>query len=302
MKLNKTNLIVSQIEHDSVIRAARSLVKDFGFSVTWLLPDETGRISEEQVSAAILPETGLCSVMYVNNELGTVNPVSKIGALCHEHGVLFHTDVTQALSAYPIDVGYLNCDFLSASAHKIHGPMGVGLLYAKDTSLLTPQIYGGEDQELGLRGGTENVPGIAGFASAVSALDLWRVSWQQDIRAVRERFLQALEYALKSKGIPDSMVYTVDPAHTVPNILSLRFPGIDSETMMAMLSQVGVCVSSGSACRAHSSDPSLVLLSLGLSADEARSTLRVSFSHFNTQDEAAVAAFRFADVASMLLQ
>ena len=164
-RIGRTHVLVSAVEHDSVLRAAESLIKD-GFDVEYIPVLGNGTVPSAAVERALRADTGLVSVMYVNNETGVENPVGDIGSICLKHGVLFHTDCVQAAGCHPIDTTSIGCDFLSISAHKIHGPKGTGALYAKDSSILSPLIYGGHDQEFGLRGGTENVAGIVGFGRA----------------------------------------------------------------------------------------------------------------------------------------
>lgn len=164
-RIGRTHILVSAVEHDSVLRAAESLIKE-GFDVGYIPVQEDGSVSLTVLEGMLRPDTGLVSVMYVNNETGAVNPVCDIGSLCMKHGVLFHTDCVQAAGCHIINAVEIGCDFLSVSSHKIHGPKGVGALYVKDTTTITPLIYGGSEQEYGLRGGTENVAGIVGFGKA----------------------------------------------------------------------------------------------------------------------------------------
>lgn len=164
-RIGRTHVLVSAVEHDSVLRAAESLTKE-GFDVGYIPVQGDGSVSLTTLEGLLRPDTGLVSVMYVNNETGTVNPVCDIGSLCMKHGVLFHTDCVQAAGCHPINVVEIGCDFLSVSSHKIHGPKGVGALYVKDMATVAPLIHGGSEQEFGLRGGTENVAGIVGFGRA----------------------------------------------------------------------------------------------------------------------------------------
>lgn len=298
-KVGKTHILVSSVEHDSVLRASESLTKH-GFRVDFLPVSNDCRVSPTVVEAAIRQDTGLVSVMYVNNETGAINPIEDIAAICLKRGILFHTDCVQAAGCYPLDVVKIGCDFLTISSHKIHGPKGMGALFAKDKSLLTPLVYGGHSQEFGLRGGTENVPGIVGFGKACEIVS--RDIHEDVIKTstLKQCFYMTLLDKLKGSRNEDCVHINGASAQTPGKIISLRIDGVDGETMILMLDGRGICISAGSACRSHEADPSHVLLAMGLSEEDARSTLRISFSKYNTVDEATMAADAIANCIAIL--
>lgn len=304
-------MIVSAIEHDSVLRAAESLIED-GFYITYIKPDADGKVRARDIEDAIRPETGLVSVMYVNNEVGSVNDIKEIGDVCRVHGVLFHTDCVQAAGQYPIDVDRNCIDFATISSHKIHGPKGVGAIYIRYTNFLDPNgapiqpiieplIHGGHEQEYGYRGGTENVPGIVGLGQAA---ELAVANMKEDMTEVsifKQRFYMAIRDSLKELGESDSCIHingrsVIEPGKT----LNFRFDGVDAETLLLTLDAKGICVSAGSACRSREAVPSHVLTAMGLSEDEARSSIRVSFSRYNQTDEVLLAGDTIARCAIAL--
>ena len=297
--IGKTHILVSAVEHDSVLRAAESLIKD-GFHVEYIPVSSECRVSPAVIEGALRADTGLVSVMFANNETGAINPIEDIGTICMKRGILFHTDCVQAAGCYPIDVVKIGCDFLSVSSHKIHGCKGIGALYAKDKSKLTPIVYGGSEQEFGLRGGTENVAGIVGFGKAC---EISSKSLHEDtvwVSTLKQRFFMALNEALKDTG-DESCVHVNGMSILTPGkTINLRMDGVDGETLLLMLDGKGVCVSAGSACRSHEAEPSHVLSAMGLSKDEARSSIRISFSKKNTADEAVRAAQILAGCISAL--
>lgn len=297
--VGKTHILVSAVEHDSVLRAAESLIKD-GFHVEYIPVSSECRVSPAVIEDALRADTGLVSVMFANNETGAINPIEDIGTICMKRGILFHTDCVQAAGCYPIDVVKIGCDFLSVSSHKIHGCKGIGALYAKDKSKLTPIVYGGSEQEFGLRGGTENVAGIVGFGKAC---EISSKSLHEDtvwVSTLKQRFFMALNEALKDTG-DESCVHVNGMSILTPGkTINLRMDGVDGETLLLMLDGKGVCVSAGSACRSHEAEPSHVLSAMGLSKDEARSSIRISFSKKNTADEAVRAAQILAGCISAL--
>lgn len=295
----KKHLIVSAIEHDSVLRVAESLTKD-GFYITYIKPGSDGHISPKLVEAAIQEDTGLVSVMFVNNETGAVNDINEIGRICRQHEVMFHTDCVQAAGQYELSVHKNDVDFASVSSHKIHGPKGIGALYVREKNFL-PLVCGGADQEFGLRGGTENVPGIVGFGVAANAVienmhdDLISVSM------LKQHFYMALIDSFRHLNLPTDCVHVnghpvIDPGKT----LNIRFDDIDAQTLLLMLDANGVYVSAGSACRSHESEPSHVLTAMDLSPAEARSSIRVSFSKYNKVDEVVWAAQSVASCVAAL--
>lgn len=290
----KTHLIVSAIEHDSVLRAAEALTID-GFHITYIKPNPDGRVSPKAVEAAIREGTGLISIMFVNNETGAVNDINEIGRICRQNEILFHTDYVQAAGQYPLAVNKNDVDFASVSSHKIHGPKGVGALFVREKHLL-PLICGGAEQEFGLRGGTENVAGIVGFGKAA---ELAVANMHSDMIAVsvmKQKFYMILTEILRKLGCRAECVHVngipvIEPGKT----LNLRFDGIDAQTLLLMLDSKGICVSAGSACHSHEAEPSHVLVAMGLTPDEARSSIRVSFSKYNTTEEVTKAARVIAD-------
>lgn len=295
----KKHLVVSAIEHDSVLKAAQALTQ-YGFTITYLYPESGGVIPPGCVEDAIQKDTGFCSVMYANNETGASNNIRAIGEICKAHSVLFHTDCVQAAGQYPLLMDDDLVDFASVSSHKIHGPKGVGALYAKE-KVFSPLVHGGASQEFGLRGGTENVAGIVGFGQACEDVVENLQSDIEEILRIKQRFYTALLQNLETNGCDKA---TVHVNGLLPDaygkVLNLRIDGVDGETLLLMLDSNGICASAGSACRSHESKPSHVLTAMGLTADEARSSVRVSFSKYNTLDEADKAAEIFANCIASL--
>lgn len=225
------------------------------------------------------------AIMFVNNEIGSVNPVSDIAKICDEKGISLHVDCVQALGSIPVDVNAIGCASASFSSHKIHGPKGVGALYIKDSDGYEPLIYGGSEQEFGLRGGTENVAGIVGFGEACRIVKEGINDSIGYTVALKNAFLDTIRSELKERGVFDVMHINGDLDNCVPKVLSLRFDGVDAQTLVLMADTRGVCISAGSACRAHDNEPSPALLAIGLTEEQARSTVRVSFSTCNTAAE-----------------
>lgn len=290
---DRTAVLVSKIEHDSVLKAARALCIKDGFHLYTVGPDEFGVVNAYSVVQQLRErKVGLVSVMAANNETGVENTVSWICDICHDDGALFHTDMVQEAGCAPLRVTEQGVDFATISSHKIHGPKGVGAIYGKDLSLLSPLICGGADQEFGFRGGTENVAGIVGFGKAceVSSREL-----AANTAAMKELWLLFLN-TLKGK-LKIGKDFTVNGlgACTTRKAISVLFPGVDAQSLILMLDALGICVSAGSACRSHESTPSHVLTAMGLSAEDAHSTIRVSFSELNTPEEVAFAANKIAD-------
>ena len=287
--LGKKHIVVSAIEHDSVLRAAEMLTKD-EFYITYVQPNEKGVVTADAVEAAIREDTGLVSVMYVNNETGAVNNIHAIGQICKIHSVIFHTDCVQAAGQFPIDVDADYIDFASISSHKLYGPKGVGALYVRDKSF-SPLISGGAEQEFGLRGGTENVYGIVGFGKAC---ELAKENLRENniqLSILKQKFYTQLMNELQELGIGrESVRVNGRPVIESGKTLNLCFSGVDAETMLLMLNTKGVYVSAGSACSSHEAKPSHVLLAMGLTPEEARSSLRFSFSKYNTDNEIECAA------------
>lgn len=272
----KKHLISTRFEHHAVLHTLEKLKKQ-GFDVTLLEVHGDGLVRPEEVRAALRPDTALVSVMYANNEIGTIQPIREIGAICREAGVLFHTDAVQAAGHLPIDVKEQNIDLLSLSGHKFHGPKGVGLLYARRGIRLANVIEGGA-QERGKRGGTENLPGIVGMAAAFDEACENMEANAAHMTALRDRLIAGLT------ALPATRL-NGDPVRRLPGNVNLSFEGIEGESLLLMLDQMGVCASSGSACTSGSLDPSHVLLALGLPHEIAHGSLRLSLSEYNTGEE-----------------
>lgn len=289
----KKHIIVSSVEHDSVLKAAESLTKR-GFYITYLPVCEGGSVKTDTLKSAITEDTGLVSVMYANNETGAINLIEDIGCLCRRNNILFHTDCVQAAGFLTIDVEQIGCDFATASAHKLYGPKGVGCIYIRNPDKCSPMISGGTGQEHGLRGGTENVPGIVGFGEAADFAQYVLVDTQEMLWNHRIKFWEII-----SKALGDTVHLNgqwLEPS----KILNIRIDGVDSDTLVLMLDSAGVCISAGSACRSHSLEPSRVLLAMGLSDDEARNSVRISFSSMNTDQDIVNAAECFVNCVNTL--
>lgn len=271
------HIITTKIEHHAVLNTCAFLEK-LGYEVTYLDVDETGRISLSALEQAIRPSTILISVMTANNEIGTIQPVAAIGAIAKSYGILFHTDAVQAYGHIPIAVQEAGIDLLSASAHKFHGPKGTGFLYIRNGVRLEPLIHGGA-QERSQRAGTHNVAGIVGMAKASQIAFANREIKEEKIKKLRDYFI---------KRILAEIPYTIvngDIKHRLANNVNICFPFLEGESLLIMLDQKGICVSSGSACTSGSLAPSHVLLALGLSEKMAKSALRFTLSEKNTWEE-----------------
>ncbi len=276
LRKGKKHIISTKFEHHAVLHTLQALEKE-GFEVTLLDIPPDGVVTAEQVRQAIRPDTALVSVMFANNEIGTIQPIADIAAVCHEAGVLFHTDAVQAAGHLPIDVGALGVDMLSISAHKFHGPKGVGVLYARRGVALTNVIYGGA-QERGRRAGTENLPGIVGAAAAFDEACARMEENAKKVTALRDRLIRGLT------AIPHT-VLNGDAARRLPGNVNVCFEGIEGESLLLMLDAKGIAASSGSACTSGSLDPSHVLLALGRPHEVAHGSLRLSLSHYNTDTD-----------------
>lgn len=265
------HIITTRIEHHAILHTCEYLEKR-GFEVTYLDVDGQGFVNPEALEAAIRPDTILISVMAANNEIGTIQPLKQIGELAKAHGILFHTDAVQAFGHIPLNVEEMNIDLLSATAHKLNGPKGVGLLYVRKTVQLFSFIHGGA-QERGKRAGTQNVPGIVGFAKAAE------LAWKQmDERMAYESRLRNHLIERVLKEIPDSSLNgSID--HRLPNNANFVFEGVDGTSLLILLEQKGICGSAGSACSSGSVDPSHVLLAIGVPKELARGSLRLTLSH-----------------------
>ena len=276
-KKGKKHIVSTAFEHHAVLHTLNKLEKE-GFEVTLLDVHENGIVLPEEVEAAIREDTCLVSVMYANNEIGTIQPIADIGAICRKKGVLFHTDAVQAVGHLPIDVAAENIDLLSASGHKFHGPKGVGFLYARKGVLLTNLIEGGA-QERGKRAGTENTPGIVAMAAALKERIGNMEEEQAKVSALRDRLIEGIS------RIPHSAL-NGDRIRRLPGNVSFCFEGIEGESLRLLLDQKGICASSGSACTSGSLDPSHVLLAIGRVHDVAHGSLRLTLNEANTPEEA----------------
>jgi cysteine desulfurase len=262
------HLITSAIEHHAVLESMTYLEKH-GYEVTWLPVDGGGLVDPEVVRRAIRPDTILVSIMHANNEVGTIQPVSEIGKITRESGVLFHTDAVQTAGKLALDVNELGADMLSMSGHKFYGPKGVGLMYMRKRTRISPFFHGG-GQENGRRAGTHNTPGIVGIAKALELATARMVTDASREAALRDRLWAGLEANV------EAIYLNGDPVRRLPNNLNVRLDGIEGESMILMLDMEGICVSSGSACTTGSLEPSHVLLALGIPAEQAHGSLRVT--------------------------
>lgn len=272
----KKHIISTAFEHHAILHTLKKLEKE-GFEVTLLDVHENGMVSAQQVADAIREDTCLVSVMYANNEIGSIQPIAEIGAVCKEKGVIFHTDAVQAVGHVHINVKEENIDMLSLSAHKFHGPKGVGLLYARKGVRLTNIIEGGA-QERGKRAGTENIPGIVGMVAALKEANANIDANAEKVSALRDRLIDGLE------KIPHSAL-NGDRTKRLPGNVSFCFEGIEGESLLLLLDAKGICASSGSACTSGSLDPSHVLLAIGRPHEVAHGSLRLTLSEENTQEE-----------------
>ena len=275
-KNGKKHIISTAIEHHAVLHMLKKLETE-GFEVELLPVNEEGSLSPGQVEDAIREDTCLVSIMYANNEIGTILPITEIGRICQKRGVLFHTDAVQAAGHLPISVKEQGIDMLSLSAHKFHGPKGVGVLYARKGIVLSSVIEGGA-QERGKRAGTENVPAIVGMAAAFEECCEHMTEDAVRISAMRDRLIQGL------KQIPHAIL-NGSAQNRLPGNVNFCFEGVDGESLLILLDAKGICASSGSACASGSLEPSHVLLAIGRSPKLARGALRISLSNNNTEEE-----------------
>ena len=272
----KRHLISTPIEHHAVLHTLEALKKE-GFEVTLLPVYENGVVRLEDLKSAIREDTCLVTVMYANNEIGSVQPISEIGALCHEKGVLFHTDAVQAAGHLPIDVAAQHIDMLSLSGHKFHAPKGVGALYCRKGIPIQPFIQGG-GQERGKRAGTEALPSIMAMAAALEESCAHLEENRKKVEYLRDKLIAGLS------KIPFARL-TGDAANRLPGLVSFCFEGIEGESLLLRLDLAGICASSGSACTSGSLDPSHVLLAIGLPHEIAHGSLRLSLCESNTEEE-----------------
>lgn len=275
-KKGKKHIISTAFEHHAVLHTLKKLEK-YGFEVQLLDVGNVGTVTAEQVEAAIRPDTCLVTVMYANNEIGSIMPIKQIGAVCRAKGVLFHTDAVQAAGHLPINVKEQNIDMLSLSAHKFHGPKGTGVLYARTGVVLSNIIEGGA-QERGKRAGTENLPAIAGMAVALDDACAHMNKNAAKVTAMRDKLIEGLS------KIPHSAL-NGDPVKRLPGNVSFCFEGVEGESLLLLLDQKGISASSGSACTSGSLDPSHVLLAIGRPHEVAHGSLRLSISEENTMEQ-----------------
>ena len=290
-KKGKKHIISTAFEHHAVLHTLAKLEKE-GFEVTLLDVHENGIVTPEEVAAAIRPDTCLVTIMYANNEIGSIQPIPEIGAVCREKGVLFHTDAVQAAGHLHIDVQAQNIDMLSLSAHKFHGPKGVGVLYAKKGIALTNIIEGGA-QERGKRGGTENIAGIMSMPAALEEACAIIDKNAAHLIPLRDKLIAGLE------AIPHSIL-NGDRTNRLPSNVNFCFEGIEGESLLLLLDDKGICASSGSACTSGSLDPSHVLLAIGRVHDVAHGSLRLSLGEDITEEEIDYMIEAVTDVVTYL--
>ena len=274
---NKAHVITSSIEHHAILHTAEQLERE-GYSVTYVPVNENGLVNPEDVRRAIRPETKLISIMYVNNEVGSVQPIAEIGRIARESNIKFHTDAVQAIGLFDVNVNDLNVDMLSLSAHKIYGPKGIGALYIRSGIDLTPMILGGP-QEHSLRAGTENVPGIVGLGAAMNLVRQNRADERARLMRLRKFLINGLQ------AIGPAVIVNGLEEKTASHILSISFVGVDAEMILIRLNAEGFAVSLGSACNSKTIEPSHVLTEMKLSQEQIESTLRISLGMPTTQEE-----------------
>ena len=275
----KKHIISTAFEHHAVLHTLKKLEKE-GFDVELLPVGTTGTVTPEQVAAAIRPDTALVTIMYANNEIGSILPIAEIGAVCREKGVIFHTDAVQAAGHLHINVREQNIDMLSLSGHKFHGPKGSGVLYGRKGIPLVNVIEGGA-QERGKRAGTENLPAIVGMAAALQEACDHIDENAAKVSALRDKLISGLS------KIPHSAL-NGDPVHRLPGNVNFCFEGIEGESLLLLLDAKGICASSGSACTSGSLDPSHVLLAIGRPHEVAHGSLRLSLCEWNTEEEVSI--------------
>ncbi|MBO7525878.1 MAG: cysteine desulfurase NifS, partial [Clostridia bacterium] len=275
-RFGKTHIVSDNIEHHAVLNTLKKLERE-GFTVTYLPVYENGIVHAQDVAAAITEKTCLVTIMFANNEIGTIQPIKEIGEICRSKKVLFHTDAVQAIGHIPLNVNELNIDMLSASAHKFHGPKGIGFLYAKRGVNVSPVIEGGA-QERGRRAGTENVAGIVAMSAALKESVMNMAANAEKLTALRDRLIKGLS------DIPHSAL-NGDREKRLPSNVSFCFEGIEGESLLLLLDDKGICASSGSACTSGSLDPSHVLLAIGRVHDVAHGSLRLSIGEDVTEED-----------------
>ena len=277
LAIGKGHIVTTAIEHHAVLHTCQWLEKR-GYAVTYLPVDEYGRVTAAQVEAALREDTVLVSVMAANNEVGTLQPIAEIGALCRARGVLFHTDAVQAAGAIPLDVQAMNIDLLSLSGHKLHGPKGAGVLYVRKGVKIETLLHGGA-QERGFRAGTENVPAIVGLGKAVELAQEHLAQNAAQVMRLRDKLISGL-----MERVPGAKL-NGHPTERLPNNVNISFDRVEGEALLLRLDLVGVAGSSGSACTSGAIDPSHVLLALGLTPSQANGALRLTLSTDTTEEE-----------------
>ena len=287
----KMHIISTAFEHHAVLHTLKKLEKE-GFEITLLDVGEKGIVSPAQVEKAIRPDTALVTVMYANNEIGTIQPIREIGAVCRQNGVLFHTDAVQAAGHLPINVEEDQVDMLSLSAHKFNGPKGIGVLYAKTGVFLTNLIEGG-GQERGKRAGTENLPAIVGMAAALEEAWAFQNERLVYVTQLRNQLIEGL------KNIPDAIL-NGDEKSRLPGNVNFCFPDTEAEGLLLLLDNKGICASSGSACTSGFLDPSHVLLAIGRDKETARGSLRLTLDYENTKEEVEMIIKAVAETVKIL--
>ena len=288
------HLITTAIEHHAILHTCQFLETQ-GYEVTYLPVDEYGKVSLEDVKNAIRPDTILISVMFANNEIGTIEPIAEIGKIAHEHGIIFHTDAVQAVGHVPIDVKAMNIDLLSMSGHKFYGPKGIGALYIKKGVKIGPFIHGGA-QERNRRAGTENVPGIVGMGLALELAVNELNEEMARLKKLREKLIH---------GILDNIPYARlngHPEDRLPGNVNISFEYIEGESILLLLDMKGICASSGSACTSGSLDPSHVLLAIGLPHEKAHGSIRLTMGHFTTEEQVDYVIEAFPPIINRLRQ
>lgn len=292
-KSRGNHIITTKIEHHAVLHTCEYLEKTQGAKITYLDVDENGLVRPEDLEAAITPETILISIMFANNEIGTIEPIAEIGRIAKEHGILFHTDAVQAFGQVPIQVDEMNIDMLSSSAHKINGPKGIGFLYIRKGVKILSFIHGGA-QERKRRAGTENVPGIVGYGCAAKLA-------AETMQERTEKEIQLRDYLIGR--IMNEIPYVRlngDPKKRLPNNVNVSFQFIEGESLLIMLDMEGICASSGSACTSGSLDPSHVLLAIGLPHEIAHGSLRMTLSAENTKEEMDLVVEKLKEIVEKL--
>ena len=292
-KSKGNHIITSKIEHHAILHTCEYLEKERGAKITYVDVDENGIVKLDELEKAITPETILISVMFANNEIGSIQPIKEIGAIAKEHGILFHTDAVQAFGQVPINVDELGIDMLSSSGHKLNGPKGIGFLYIRKGVKIRSFVHGGA-QERKRRAGTENVPGIVGYgAAAERAIRTMEERTAKEIQ-VRDHFIDRI-----MKEIP-YVKLNGHPTKRLPNNVNVSFQFIEGESMLLMLDNYGVCASSGSACTSGSLDPSHVLLAIGLPHEIAHGSLRMTLSEETTMEDADFVVDKLKEIVSGL--